>query len=227
MQERDMAIGQQSHQVNIDLNLLIQANKYSIVQHCLSILILSPLFWGILQSGHACERKNTENPNYIEQDVLCDDDISRLKVPKFHDYKSEKYVGKLNPTDFSSSPELKNWKTVISKGYTQGVNFAGKYTLISWGCGSGCVQNALVNAETGKVIRPPEIAMLISVETRFSPKGFAKLGLTNDAILNFYKDSSLIAVIGKLGEDSKKNGIYFFNWDGEKFRLISKIERNS
>jgi hypothetical protein len=34
-------------------------------------------------------------------------------------------------------------------------NFAGRYVVISWGCGSQCVLMAIVDAKTGIVYDPP------------------------------------------------------------------------
>jgi hypothetical protein len=178
-------------------------------------------------SAFACERNNVEDPNYAQENVLCDDDISRLKIPDIADYKVAAKLGRLHSIDFSSSPDLRNWKTVLSKGYAQGVNFAGRYVIVTWGCGSECTQNAIIDAETGKVFWPAEIALLLSTETRFSPQGLAKLRVSDDASLHFNKDSSLLIVIGKLGEDAEKAGIYFFRWDGKRLHLISKAERKS
>lgn len=53
--------------------------------------------------------------------------------------------------DLASDKRARMFKTRLREGMKQGVNFAGEYVVVSWGCGSSCVENAIVNAKTGKV----------------------------------------------------------------------------
>lgn len=49
----------------------------------------------------------------------------------------------------------KEWKAYIkSECIKQGVNFAGHYTIVDWGCGSMCQNMCIVNRLTGKVSFP-------------------------------------------------------------------------
>ena len=62
------------------------------------------------------------------------------------------YKGEKHAIDFSSNPKYKYYKTVISEGYKKGgVNFAGHYCFIYWGCGTECKQSILVDLKTGKI----------------------------------------------------------------------------
>ena len=38
-----------------------------------------------------------------------------------------------------------------------GANFAGHYVLVQWGCGSNCMQAALIDGRSGTVLRLPQI----------------------------------------------------------------------
>jgi hypothetical protein len=46
-------------------------------------------------------------------------------------------------------------KTRILAGLQQGANFAGHYTIVVTGCGTGCTSNLMVDRRTGKVSRVP------------------------------------------------------------------------
>src|ERR1035438_1603912 len=43
----------------------------------------------------------------------------------------------------------------MREGAAMGPNFAGHYTIVTWGCGSSCVSAVVVNANTGAVHRLP------------------------------------------------------------------------
>jgi hypothetical protein len=62
------------------------------------------------------------------------------------------YRGRLAPLDESSHADARGFRTAIRKGMEEGVNFAGKYTVVSIGCGTGCQQHYVVDRETGKVL---------------------------------------------------------------------------
>lgn len=54
--------------------------------------------------------------------------------------------------NFDSSEFKKRYITAITHGVNElGVNFAGKYCLVSWGCGSPCQSSAIVDMKTGMV----------------------------------------------------------------------------
>ena len=65
---------------------------------------------------------------------------------------TDMYSGKLAPLDESSHPDARTFRTAIRKALQDGVNFAGKYTVASIGCGTGCQQHIVVDRETGKVL---------------------------------------------------------------------------
>ena len=59
------------------------------------------------------------------------------------------------PPDLSSHPDAKTFAAALREGAAQGVNFAGHYTLVMWGCGSPCNRLALIDRWTGAVYLPP------------------------------------------------------------------------
>lgn len=80
-------------------------------------------------------------------------EIFRKYNPKtrFQDFKVDVYQGKLADPDFSTDPEAKMFKTRIKTGCEKGVNFAGHYTLVTWGCGSPCQSGVVIDRKTGKI----------------------------------------------------------------------------
>ncbi len=65
-------------------------------------------------------------------------------------------------------------RTSINRELVKGVDFAGHYTIVTTGCGSGCTHNLLVDRTTGKITDIPyggeEQQMLTLKYTRNSPR---------------------------------------------------------
>ncbi|WP_051568652.1 hypothetical protein [Crocinitomix catalasitica] len=95
-----------------------------------------------------------------KNDVIIGENIvyDKLKIYKkyhpqttFKDYPSEVYKGKLAEPDFSTEPDAKHFRTRINNECANGINFAGQYTLVIWGCGSPCQSGVVVNRKTGEI----------------------------------------------------------------------------
>lgn len=73
---------------------------------------------------------------------------------KFDDFKVDPiYSGPLASPDFNTDPGAKYFKTIIKEVCLDvGVNFAGHYTIVEWGCGTMCQQMAIVDRISGKII---------------------------------------------------------------------------
>jgi hypothetical protein len=69
----------------------------------------------------------------------------------FEKYSVPIYKGELKDPDFKTNPEAKSFITRIKEGCKEGVNFAGHYTLIYWGCGTACQYGVVVDRKTGKI----------------------------------------------------------------------------
>jgi hypothetical protein len=63
-----------------------------------------------------------------------------------------KFEGTPSIVDFTTLPEAKTFYTSITNIVSQGSNFAGHFTLVSWGCGTDCVGYAVVNTMNGEII---------------------------------------------------------------------------
>jgi hypothetical protein len=94
-----------------------------------------------------------------------------FSVPGFRQYPAtEGLNSRVMLPRITDAPERK-FHTVLSqaitKGYNvveggtenerRGPNFGGHYVLVQWGCGTSCMYGALIDANTGKVFRLPQI----------------------------------------------------------------------
>lgn len=64
----------------------------------------------------------------------------------------ERLEGTPKPVDFKTFSEAQTFYTMITKAVSSGPNFAGHFTLASWGCGTDCYGYAVVDARTGKIV---------------------------------------------------------------------------
>lgn len=115
----------------------------------------------------------------------------------------------------SGKPHL--YRTMIREGARQGPNFAGHYTLIRIGCGAATVCPAIMDANTGKVFFPPELASAEAL--------LVDTGDTGVETLNYRKDSRLLIVVGTPNEDLKNEGMTYYLWQAGKLRLLRFVPK--
>ena len=73
-------------------------------------------------------------------------------LPKFEDYHAaETFTGTPAAVVTAGSKLAQTYRTRLREGAGKGPNFAGQFTLVSWGCGAGCQDWAVVDARSGKV----------------------------------------------------------------------------
>ena len=115
------------------------------------------------------------------------------------------FKGKPAPPVLSSSPDAHEFRTKIREGVAKGVVFAGHYEVAVWGCGSGCLSFAVIDALTGKVT--------------FFPASVSQNREAGER-LTYRQNSKAIHIIGSLNEEDSADRWYV--WDGNEFNLISK-----
>ncbi|MCX6713069.1 MAG: hypothetical protein NTY66_02580 [Candidatus Vogelbacteria bacterium] len=96
-------------------------------------------------------------------------------TPNFKDYAigpADIYTSRPADLNLVGYPEAEAYRAFIRSATLRGVNFAGKYIVAEWGCGTDCQNHAIVNATTGKLIA---------------------FGLRSAYGVEFYKNSRLIA----------------------------------
>lgn len=145
--------------------------------------------------------------------------FSQGRPPRFLDYPATVEAPRVRTIDFNRNPEARMFRTRLREALRQGVNFAGRYILATWGCGTGCISGAIIDGRTGKVHWPEELAAF-------------GVGYTNaeypDKPLEFQKDSRLLILRGIPGMDESKDpnaadkpsGDYFYDWKNGRLVLV-------
>lgn len=132
---------------------------------------------------------------------------SAADVPQFKDFPAkESYEGKNAPVDLST-PKAREFRTRLKEAALQKPNFAGHYILTKWGCGSGCVQPAIINARNGRVFIFPFTVSTVGEEIIDQ--------------VQFRMDSVLIIVNGSRNEQPE-NGSFYYLWDGKELKPIAE-----
>jgi hypothetical protein len=64
-------------------------------------------------------------------------DSHRAGAPRFEDFPATVSTAEPRSPRFVGH-DARSYRTVILEGSAKGVNFAGHYTIVHWGCGSSC-----------------------------------------------------------------------------------------
>jgi len=133
-------------------------------------------------------------------------------LPLFESYPApQKFTGQPSPAVIAGQLARK-YQTRIKLGTRAGPNFAGHYTVVTWGCGSDCRWYAVVDARTGRVYFNPNAASVMTVPSQDEPS------------LQFRIDSRLLVVSGYVwgirGEPSEAK--YYYEWRNNRFSLLRK-----
>ena len=73
-------------------------------------------------------------------------------LPRFEDFHAEDvFKGPAAAVVTKGSKLANTYRTRLRDGAAKGPNFAGHFTLVSWGCGASCQDWAVVDAKTGQV----------------------------------------------------------------------------
>ncbi len=151
---------------------------------------------------------------------------SRVSVPQFPDYPASKIHKGTNAKPVLDDPDKNNYRTRIREAAQQPPNFAGRYVITTWGCGTGCNRGAVVNVATGKVKMLP-----FSLVTGTGDWCSDKTHYVGGPDFGFELDSSLIVMTGKFEHDEStwhdpsdgKSGFHYFVFDGSDFRYLKTI----
>lgn len=132
-----------------------------------------------------------------------------VDTPLFRNYPAEFFaIGPAVPPDLSS-PDAYNFRTRLRAAAARPVNFAGRYKLATWGCGTQCETGAIINAMTGQVTFLP---FSVCCEDWPIDADFKRI--------LFRKNSRLIVFSGMLNEEGV-NGVHFFEFRDGQFNRVS------
>lgn len=85
--------------------------------------------------------------------LSCEEVLRREEVRHASTTPPEIYAGAIaQAVDFSLMPQAAEFKAVITDALRKGPNFAGKFAVAEWECGSNCQRHAVVDVESGRVV---------------------------------------------------------------------------
>lgn len=163
-------------------------------------------------------------PEVIASDPPVSEEIKALKLPASEDYpvaKSDMFKG-TPAAPVLVGKRARMYKTVITSGAREGPDFAGRYTVVTWGAGMGNFSMVVVDAKTGKLFYAP-----------FESVSLARYGLPIEGAGGnpAYKlGSRLFAFYGCPGKeytgcpDRNKDGIYIYDFNNGRFKLVRFVK---
>jgi hypothetical protein len=146
--------------------------------------------------------------------------MERQATPRFEAYAAPIYKGKIAPVNLKSAKGAGSFRTRLREGAEKGVNFAGHYTLVAWGCGTGCLDVGIIDAKTGMVYFPKELGGLGVWFFSDNP---------DDEALQFKPNSRLLMLSGfpasEGNSDNPKTGLYYYEWTGTRLKLVKFVAK--
>jgi len=136
-------------------------------------------------------------------------------TPNFSDYPSEPLFTGKPAAPILTTKLQRSFKTQIRAGMTKPANFAGRFRIIEWGCGSDCVNFVVADLKTGKVYDPPfESLGLLDFS---QPEGSrTRKGM------DYKQDSRLLIADGCPNEHCST---LYYEWTDGRFRKIRRISK--
>ena len=148
------------------------------------------------------------------------DDASPYKPPRFEQYSvTSTFRGKPAQVDLGSQPDALRYRTMLTQQAASGPDFAGFYTVAGWGCGSSCLEFAIIDVRTGSVYFDKDLRWVSTVHVGNAPHE-PKFKWN---ALRYRADSRLLVVLGSPQDDSLE-GISYYEWDGVKLNLVRFIQ---
>ena len=137
------------------------------------------------------------------------------QVPSFTDHPAKVVSSRPKPVRLTTR-NARMFRTRLREANRRGVNFAGRYIIATWGCGTGCAQGAVIDSRTGRVYFPKELW------GGFGPAmGVSEAVYSKYDVIDYRPDSSLLILNGW---GAKKEGVRFLVWNGNRFRLVKFLD---
>jgi hypothetical protein len=141
-------------------------------------------------------------------------------APRFEDYRVAVRRGRVAPLDLDSHRLARHYRTLLRQQQRdEGVNFAGQYTLVAAGCGTGCSVTAMIDARTGRAYFPKELEGWTGIVGDYE---FAE----GEDVRTFRAGSRLLRAVGRpnIGRAREErhgpSGIYYYEWINRRLRLV-------
>ena len=147
----------------------------------------------------------------------------RDRLPTFRQYPAKVERATARSIDFrNSDPGARSFRTRLTDGLRRGVNFAGRYILVGWGCGTGCSSAAVIDGRTGRVYFPKQIGGIAT--------GIANGDYVEESV-RYRKNSRLLIISGvpeaQLDGPELPDRDYYYEWRNNGLRLIRSVPRRT
>ena len=113
------------------------------------------------------------------------------------------------PPRVMESAQTQKFRTVLRESAKQGPNFAGHFTLVRIGCGTGCSRIAVIDAVDGTVVFPHTLSYVHVADWWHEP-----------IEPEFSVGSRLVIVYGRAGSEDAPCGVSYYQWEQREFRLV-------
>ena len=77
--------------------------------------------------------------------------VSAAPLPRFEDFLVPELSSRSADLDTTHDSTAKRFRTVLRSALKDGPNFAGHYSIATWGCGTQCLSYAVIDAATGRL----------------------------------------------------------------------------
>ncbi len=141
--------------------------------------------------------------------------FAQSKTPTFAQYTAKVETIKNVRVNLKSHKDARMFRTNLRNAAKEGVNFAGRFILTTWGCGTNCSQSAIIDARSGRVFFPDQLV----------GAGFGFCDLPDEAEPIISKADSRLLVLngfkgGDLNSENTPCGIYYLVWTGTSFKQV-------
>lgn len=177
-----------------------------------ALLQILTIGWGLaLDADARAQRPAPDTPCLFAYDP------GRADLPQFSAYPARALRSQPRQPKLDT-PQAHEFRTAISRGATAGVNFAGRFTIVGWGCGAACLDWAVIDRRTGQV-RFDRTRRVVSAAHVDDDPMVPGVDRTFNA-LRFRRDSRLLVLQGAPQEDPAREGVTYLRWTGARFEQV-------
>lgn len=128
--------------------------------------------------------------------------------PRFEDYLAAPVVIEKRATLKLNNRFARKYRTALREGLRDyPIEFAGRYVVVTFGCGTTCMFGGWVDSTTGEAFGMPGIL------ATFGPFGI-------ETPLVFRTDSRLVITLGAATSDDTRPQASYYEWTGAKLKPI-------
>jgi hypothetical protein len=133
-------------------------------------------------------------------------------APTFEAYQTAAAVSYPCNVEVTTNPTAHHFRTVLREAAKRGPNFAGRFAVAKWGYGTGCIEWAIIDLESGKVFFDGQRLHLLWIVGWDSTK--------NGDFLSFRHDSALLIAQGATDGNPHQVRRDYLRWNGEQLELL-------